>query len=93
MSAADVFAALGAIPALPGARCRNRSQLFDLRPDDDPTRPDAEATALALCSRCPSLDRCRHWFDSLPPKQRPLGVIAGQVNLPAPVGRPRMVAS
>ena len=80
MTASDLFDALGVIPALPGARCRGRTALFDPRPSTDPARDDAEATALALCSGCPAGDRCRASFDSLPPKRRPRGVVAGLVN-------------
>jgi len=56
--------------------------LFDARPPNDPEADNAEAHALALCQRCPSLPRCTDWFDALPPKQRPHGVVAGQVNRP-----------
>ncbi len=71
---------LAAVPSLPGARCRGRTALFDPRPSTDADREDAEATALALCARCPAADRCRAWFDGLPPKARPKGVVAGVVN-------------
>lgn len=82
MTAADLFGALGMIPALPGARCRGRHHLFDARPPDDPEADNAQAHALALCARCPALTRCAEWFDALSPRQRPPGVVAGQVNRP-----------
>jgi hypothetical protein len=92
MSAVNLFDALGVIPALPGARCRRRSALFDLRALDDPARLDAEATALRLCQLCPAAEPCRRWFDALPPRRRPHGVIAGRVNRPHQPGRPSKAA-
>jgi len=95
VSAADMFAALlGAIsaaPALPGAKCRGRPHLFD--PPGDREHADTVTArhrqAAALCTRCPALDRCRAWLDSLPPSRRPSGVIAGQVTEPRRPGRPK----
>lgn len=76
---------LGAIlgaPALPGAKCRRRWWLFDeQRPNEsDATAAARHTQALGLCSRCQSLDPCRAWFDGLPARERPGGVIAGRVN-------------
>jgi WhiB family redox-sensing transcriptional regulator len=89
MNPTALFAALAGIPRLPGAACRGHHELFDPHHGDAPERPGAEAKALALCHRCPALAGCSAWFDGLPPKQRPHGVIAGRVNrLPTP-GRPR----
>ncbi len=81
MNPADLLAALGAVPALPGARCRNRHELFDLAgPDADPdNREYAQNAALALCRTCPALAGCQQWFDGLKPSQRPIGVTAGRV--------------
>jgi len=76
---------LGAIlgaPALPGARCRGRPHLFD-EPGgrEDPAVVAArQAQALGLCGRCPALAACSAWFESLPPRERPGGVIAGRVH-------------
>jgi hypothetical protein len=87
VSPADLFAALGsAIPALPGANCRSKHALFDPRNADDPDRDDAEAQALSLCRQCEALAGCSRWFDSLPPRQRPTGVIAGRIHRPKGVG-------
>jgi hypothetical protein len=81
----DLFAALAAIPALPGANCRGKHDLFDLRDVNDADRDDAEAHALSLCRQCEALAGCSRWFDSLPPRQRPTGVIAGPIHRPQAV--------
>jgi hypothetical protein len=39
----DLFAALGAIPRLPGARCRGRHELFDPPDPNDPDCDDAQS--------------------------------------------------
>ncbi|SBS77350.1 conserved hypothetical protein [uncultured Mycobacterium sp.] len=94
MSATALFDAVGLAPALPGARCRGRSALFDLAEvGSDPEDAEyAEQAAKRLCSQCPSLVPCRSWYESLPKSQRPMGVIAGVVNRPKSVGRPRRTA-
>lgn len=71
----DLMAALGGIPRLPGARCRARHDMFDQY--DDPGIVEA---AIAICHSCPALPACKTWCDSLPPRQRPAGVVAGQVS-------------
>ncbi|MGD9517526.1 MAG: WhiB family transcriptional regulator, partial [Mycolicibacterium sp.] len=48
--------------------------------------------AIVLCARCPVLDRCVEWYESLPRSKRPFGVVAGIVNRPKAVGRPRKSA-
>ncbi|MDH6247990.1 WhiB family transcriptional regulator [Mycobacterium sp. OTB74] len=75
-----ILTAAAHFPVLPGAACRGRSDLFDQRPDRDPDRDRVEAQALALCRCCPALGQCREWFDALPARDRPAGVVAGQVN-------------
>lgn len=89
-----LLAALAGAPALPGARCRGKHHLFD------PTAPgensdvaaQRHAQALGLCSNCPALTRCEDWHDALPRTKRPDGVVAGRVNRPQPVVRPRRTA-
>jgi WhiB family redox-sensing transcriptional regulator len=56
--------------------------LFDERVagEDAETAAARHAQALSLCSRCPSLSRCEEWFDALPARKRPFGVVAGRVN-------------
>ncbi len=90
---AAILAAVGAAPALPGARCRGRHHLFDeATPDEDPdTVAYRHDHALRLCRSCTALASCEQWFESLPRSQRPSGVIAGQVRQPKP-GRPKKPA-
>ncbi|PBA30571.1 hypothetical protein CKJ65_16455 [Mycobacterium intracellulare] len=83
MSAIGLFDAVGIIPALPGARCRGRSTLFE-----ETECPESTEFAINLCRGCPALTACGQWFDALPPNKRPHGVVAGRIN-PQPVGRPR----
>jgi len=87
---ADLLLSLAGSPALPGARCRGRHTLFDERGPDEPDEVAAQrhSQALGLCERCPALDRCRDWLEELPPRQRPPGVVAGQLPARNPVGRP-----
>lgn len=83
-----LMAALGAAPALRGARCRGRAHLFDGGPagEDDVIRAARIDQALGLCRRCPALADCRRWHDSLPVSRRPVGVVAGRVNTTADRG-------
>ncbi|MCF6386029.1 WhiB family transcriptional regulator [Mycobacterium sp. MBM] len=71
--AVDLLAVvLRQLPALPGALCRNRSELFDSE------EPADVATAVSLCERCPALDACRAWVTGLSYPARPAGVVAGR---------------
>jgi hypothetical protein len=72
-----VWDALGAIPRLSGARCRGRSDIFDEYDD-----PDIIEYAVNRCHGCPALAACSEWLDGLPRRQRPTGVIAGQLIAP-----------
>jgi hypothetical protein len=79
----DLIAAVGAAPALPGAKCRGRHSLYDPAALGEPPDTVAErrhALAVELCSYCPALTRCQEWLASLPPRRRPLGVVAGIVR-------------
>lgn len=87
MSAIGLFDALGSIPELTGARCRGRSQIFDETED-----PDLVEYAQSQCQACPALRACASWLASLPPRQRPPGVVAGQVRT-ARRGRPKAVSA
>lgn len=79
----SLFVALG-VPALPGARCRGRSRLFD--PGRKGERAEVVAQrhrqAAMLCGSCPSLAPCAAWLESLKPSRRPTGVVAGRVIEP-----------
>jgi hypothetical protein len=48
---------LRGVPALPGARCRQRPTLFE-----DPGRVDE---AIAECQTCPALQACADWAATL----------------------------
>jgi len=50
-----ILAAVGAAPALPGAKCKNRSSLFDpaAKGEDPETVSQRHAQALGLCEHCP----------------------------------------
>ena len=80
----DLIAALAGAPRLPGAACVGRAALFD--PPEPGEAPDAAQqrinTALALCNNCPALARCAEWRGGLPPRDRPVGVVAGRLNIP-----------
>ena len=80
----SLIATLRGIPALPGAKCRGRSHLFDTpAPGEQPEVTELRHTqAIGLCLHCPALERCRDWVDGLKPSRRPLGVVAGTVNQP-----------
>jgi hypothetical protein len=92
----NLLAAIGAAPALPGARCKNRAPLYD------PAAPGENFDTVSARHngrRCPSLTRCQTWLLGLKPSRRPLGVVAGQVNRGPgdrerrPPGRPRKAVS
>lgn len=82
--------ALAAAPSLPGARCRGRHHLFDEAAPNEASEvvEQRHAQVLGLCSRCPAADRCRAWFNALPARHRPHGVVAGQLRTQQR-GRPR----
>ena len=86
MTIVGLLLAVGA-PALPGARCRGRAHLFDEPEPGEPAElvEQRHAQALGLCQHCPSVTACAAWFDALPPRQRPGGVIAGHIHRRNPV--------
>ena len=85
----NLLLALAGTPALPGAKCRFRAHLFDAAEPGEPADVTAQRhqQAASLCQRCPSLDACAAWFDSLPPAKKPGGVVAGQDRTPKSPGR------
>lgn len=91
MTLDSLLDAVGAAPCLPGARCRGKHHLFDEAAHTETVETVAarHQQALGLCQRCPSLTTCGDWLDTLPANKKPLGVIAGRVRKPRPIGRPR----
>lgn len=86
----DLSALLGAlrpIPRLDGAACRGNSWAFDpAEPDEDRAAVrDRHDVARSVCGNCPALTKCAQWIESLPPRVRPHGVIAGRIRLPRSV--------
>jgi WhiB family redox-sensing transcriptional regulator len=76
-----LVSSMAGVPILRGALCRGRHSLMDPQEKGEPDEVVAarHAQAIGLCGRCPALTDCRTWVDSLPPKLRPRGVIAGRV--------------
>ena len=80
-------ALLAGIPALPGARCKGRSDLFERTVGEHRMTgrltktevDDARREALRVCRVCPALMACRTWLDGLGVTRRPAGVVAGVV--------------
>ncbi len=64
-------------PRLEKALCRGQTYLFDVSDDDQIERENCELEAKRMCARCPELEPCTRWVDSLPLSQRPGGVVAG----------------
>lgn len=72
--------------------CAGRWSLFDAaEPDEDrSTARFRHAAAARICRGCPALTECRTWADSLPPRHRPPGVLAGRIPAPQQgAGRPK----
>lgn len=78
----DLLDALSVAPALPGARCRGRSHLFDEAQPGEPAEVVGQrhAQALGLCRGCTALASCQVWVSGLPPAKRPPGVVAGRLR-------------
>lgn len=81
----SLVGALGAIPRLDGAVCKGSPDIWDEppHPSRDPDPSDTQERlnyAVRACGCCPALSACRTWIASLPPRQRPCGVVAGQVR-------------
>lgn len=79
---ADLLAAIGVAPSFPGAKCRGRHHLFDEAAKDEPPEIVAQrhTQALRLCRQCTALAGCQRWFDGLPLRDQPRGVIAAQIH-------------
>lgn len=81
-----LLAELSVAPNLPAARCAGRHELYDATVEGSTNGPAgaaqvaaARTEALRLCAGCPERIPCGQWLDSLRPKDRPLGVIAGRL--------------
>lgn len=72
----DLLGDLGSMPVLPGALCKGKGDLFD--PGEG--RGAHHVRAIELCGRCPALQPCEEWFESLSAKERPRGVVAGRLR-------------
>jgi len=76
MSALDALVeAIAAAPALDRGLCVGQHDLWD--ETDDPAAVDQ---AIGLCHQCPVLAQCAEWVNSLSPRKRPIGVVAGAVR-------------
>lgn len=77
----QIISAMAGVPVLSGARCRGRHALFDPQHGSEPDEiaQARHRQALALCAHCPALAACQWWVDSLPPRRRPRGVVAGRI--------------
>ncbi|OWL97005.1 hypothetical protein B7435_26835 [Mycolicibacterium peregrinum] len=91
----SLLEAVGAAPALPGARCRGRHHLFDEagKHEAPETAAQRHAQAVGLCTHCTALTSCQQWFDALPRSKRPPGVVAGKIPRAERPGRPKKAAS
>lgn len=90
----DLLVLFTSAPRLPQAACRGLSAEFDERHEGE-HQADADHrfnAAIRVCQQCPELIRCRAWFDSLAPQDRPPGVVAGVIHRP-PVRHQRRAAS
>jgi WhiB family redox-sensing transcriptional regulator len=78
----QVLSVVAKVPILRGARCRGRHTLFDPPGCDEPDDVAQARTeqALRICQSCPALQKCSQWFESLPPKDRPVGVVANRIS-------------
>lgn len=66
-------------PRLPDALCRRQPRLFDCDHPDQVERENQQLEAQRLCARCPDLEPCGVWLNSLRPSERPHGVLAGRL--------------
>lgn len=82
----EALAGILTTPHLAGALCRGLSAVFDVEDGADPRAQQA----LQLCARCPALQPCTAWLETLPPRLRPAGVVAGRLPPTAPKKRPRV---
>lgn len=82
----DLLGAMRRAPKLADAACRGMWAVFDpAEHGEDPAdTADRHHGAITLCRSCPALDACEQWFNDLPPRLRPIGVVAGRIHEPKP---------
>ncbi|WP_164681130.1 hypothetical protein, partial [Mycobacterium intracellulare] len=79
MNGPDLAALMGAaaaVPRLPDAACRGRTEMADVDIKTDRATTDA---LLEICLGCSEMQRCSGWLDSLSANQRPRGVCGGRL--------------
>jgi WhiB family redox-sensing transcriptional regulator len=69
-----LIASLAGAPALVGARCKSRWELWDETDD-----PEIVEYTRNQCLSCPALNPCTEYVESLKPSKRPSGVVCGLV--------------
>jgi hypothetical protein len=76
-----LLAAIFAAPDLTGAACKGQPAAFDPPKvgEQPPAVESRQRIAQAMCADCSALTACAAWVTSLPPEERPGGVVAGQV--------------
>jgi hypothetical protein len=75
---AGILEAIAGAPALDRGLCIGQWDLFDNTED-----PAAVDQAIELCGQCSVRTRCAEYVASLPPRRRPVGVVAGIVRPPS----------
>lgn len=72
---------LADVPRLEGAACQGLWPAFEsANPEENPDEVAyRHTTALATCRRCPALDACAEWASGLRGRDRPDGIVAGQI--------------
>lgn len=77
-SSVDLASVLMSTPAMPGAACRGKAELFDAAVGAGAEAQQAQRRCVAVCSGCPSIEVCRQWASGLPERERQaLGVVGG----------------
>lgn len=78
---AALLGAAAAAPRMPDAACWGETWMADVEIRSSRGTIDA---AIDVCLSCPAMQRCAAWLDSLPPDQKPAGVVAGRLVVDPP---------